>query len=80
VLFDTSAKKTTVTDIGPSCDEPGLRRASSRIWYNHDHRHSSIRYVCPAQRHDVAILAAKHDVYLEIRQRNQARWSSPTRD
>ena len=21
-------------------------------WYNHDHRHSSIRYVSPAQRHD----------------------------
>ena len=36
-------------------------------WYNHDHRHSSIRYVCPAQRHNVAILAAKwHDCLLNV--------------
>jgi transposase InsO family protein len=52
-------------------------------WYNHDHRHSGIRYVSPAQRHegaDVAILAARHEVYLEARQRNPARWSGPTRD
>ena len=52
-------------------------------WYNHDHRHSGIRYVSPAQRHDgtdVAILAARHDVYLEARQRNPARWSGNTRD
>lgn len=52
-------------------------------WYNHDHRHSGIRYVSPAQRHDgtdVAILAARHDVYLKARQRNPARWSGNTRD
>ena len=36
-------------------------------WYNHDHRHSGIRYVSPAQRHegqDHAILAARHALYL----------------
>ena len=52
-------------------------------WYNHDHRHSGIRYVSPAQRHageDVAILTARHEVYLQARERNPARWSGNTRD
>lgn len=52
-------------------------------WYNHDHRHSGIRYVSPAQRHageDVAILAARHEVYRQARERNPARWSGHTRD
>lgn len=52
-------------------------------WYNHDHRHSGIRYVSPAQRHDghdIAILAARHEVYLRARERNPARWSGDTRN
>jgi putative transposase len=52
-------------------------------WYNNDHRHSGIRYVSPAQRHageDVAILAARHEVYLRARAHNPARWSGGTRD
>ena len=35
-------------------------------WYNHEHRHSGIRYVTPAQRHateDQPILAARHALY-----------------
>lgn len=52
-------------------------------WYNHDHRHSGIRYVSPAQRHageDIAILSARHEVYLQARQRTPARWSGDTRN
>ena len=52
-------------------------------WYNHEHRHSGIRYVSPAQRHegrDVDILAARHDLYTQARARNPARWSRSTRD
>jgi transposase InsO family protein len=52
-------------------------------WYNHDHRHSGIRYVSPAQRHegnDLNILAARHEVYQGARERNPARWSGRTRD
>lgn len=52
-------------------------------WYNHDHRHSGIGYVSPAQRHagdDISILAARHEVYLQARERNPARWSGKTRD
>ena len=52
-------------------------------WYNVDHRHSGIRYVSPQQRHagdDRAILAARHALYTQARQRNPARWSGTTRD
>ena len=52
-------------------------------WYNFDHRHSGIRYVSPAQRHagdDLAILAARHDLYIPARQLNPARWSGNTRN
>ena len=52
-------------------------------WYNHEHRHSGIRYVSPAQRHagdDHAILAARHALYTRARQVNPARWSGSTRD
>lgn len=52
-------------------------------WYNHDHRHSGIRYVSPAQRHvgdDHAILAARHALYTRARQKNPARWSRATRN
>ena len=52
-------------------------------WYNVDHRHSGIRYVSPAQRHageDKTVLAARHALYLEARERNPARWSGHTRN
>jgi hypothetical protein len=52
-------------------------------WYNHEHRHSGIRYVSPAQRHagdDAAILAARHDLYVQARERNPRRWSGATRN
>lgn len=52
-------------------------------WYNVDHRHSGIRYVSPAQRHageDHAILATRHALYAQARERNPARWSGETRN
>ena len=51
-------------------------------WYNHEHQHSGIGYVAPAQRHageDVAILAARKAVYERARRRHPARWASDTR-
>lgn len=53
------------------------------LWYNHEHRHSGIRYVTPAERHDgrdVEILARRDRVYQAARQRNPERWSGSTRD
>ena len=52
-------------------------------WYNHEHRHSGIRYVTPAQRHagqDGPVLAARHAVYQGARRRNPQRWSGSTRN
>lgn len=53
------------------------------LWYNHEHRHSGIRYVSPAQRHageDRAILQARHALYTEARRRHPRRWSGPQRN
>ena len=52
-------------------------------WYNIDHRHNGTRCVSPAQRHagdDKAILAARHALYTQARERNPARWSGTTRN
>ena len=52
-------------------------------WYNVEHLHSGIRYVSPAARHegrDHAILAARHTLYLQARDRNPSRWSRHTRN
>ena len=52
-------------------------------WYNHEHRHSGIRYVTPAQRHageDRPLLAARHALYQQAREANPRRWSGPTRN
>jgi hypothetical protein len=56
---------------------------TARYWYNHEHRHSGIRYVTPAQRHateDQSILAARHALYQQARQTKPRRWSGPTRN
>jgi hypothetical protein len=64
-------------------DEARAWTAEFVRWYNVDHRHSGIRYVSPAQRHagdDQDILAARHALYIQARQRNPRRWSGNTRD
>lgn len=52
-------------------------------WYNHDHRHSALRFVAPAQRHageDQALLQARAALYESARERHPRRWSGATRD
>lgn len=52
-------------------------------WYNHEHFHSAIGFVTPADRHknlDSAILANRRIVYEEARQRHPERWSGNTRN
>jgi putative transposase len=51
-------------------------------WYNHEHQHSGIGFVTPADRHaglDVEILAARRCVYERARQRRPERWSRDMR-
>lgn len=52
-------------------------------WYNHEHRHSRIRFVTPAQRHagnDSAILTARHTLYEAAKASRPERWSGATRN
>jgi putative transposase len=47
-------------------------------WYNHEHQHSGIGFVAPADRHeelDLEILAARRRVYARARRRHPERWS-----
>ena len=51
--------------------------------YNHEHCHSGIRFVTPAQRHqgqDHAILAQRQAVYEQARKRHPERWPGPIRN
>ena len=66
-----------------SLDEARAWAAQFVHWYNVEHRHSGIRYVTPQQRHageDKAILAARHELYLQARERHPERWSGHTRN
>lgn len=52
-------------------------------WYNHQHRHSGIRFVTPAERHagrDTAILHRRHALNEAARLKNPSRWSGATRN
>jgi len=52
-------------------------------WYNHEHRHSAIRFVTPAQRHaglDQSILAQRSALYATARAKNPRRWTRATRN
>ena len=52
-------------------------------WYNHQHKHSGLKFVTPAQRHDGkadAILQRREQVYEAAKQRCPERWSRATRN
>lgn len=52
-------------------------------WYNNEHRHSAIRFVTPAQRHeglDAALLQKRVEVYEAARNERPERWSGDTRN
>jgi len=52
-------------------------------WYNHDHRHSGIRYVTRAERQDVRdveVLEMRRQVYETAKATHPERWSNRTRN
>lgn len=83
-LFRTAKYRPEFPTAGfADLDAARLWAAGFVRWYNHDHRHGSIRYVAPAQRHagrDGALLAARHALYQRAREANPRRWSGRTRD
>ncbi|MBR9753495.1 integrase core domain-containing protein [Cobetia amphilecti] len=51
-------------------------------WYNHEHRHSALRYVTPSQRHNdeaKGILTQRREVFEAAKQRHPERWSGDIR-
>lgn len=71
--------------LTPCADLAEARRWAAGLveWYNHEHRHSAIRFVTPAQRHaglDGEILAQRQAVYEAARERHPQRWNGPIRD
>jgi len=52
-------------------------------WYNHQHKHSGLKFVTPTQRHDgrdVTILRHREQVYEAAKQRHPERWTGTTRN
>jgi len=52
-------------------------------WYDHEHKHSALQFVTPAQRHrgeDVAILEKRHELYEQKKREHPNRWSGHTRN
>lgn len=52
-------------------------------WYNHQHKHSGLKFVTPAQRHDgrdAAILQHRKQVYEAAKKARPERWTGATRD
>lgn len=83
-LFRTAKYRPQFPAKGFASLEDARRWASQFVtWYNHEHRHSGIRYVSPAERHagrDIEILARRHGLYLQARQANPRRWARHTRN
>jgi len=52
-------------------------------WYNYEHKHRSLKFVSPAERHqgqEVAIFAHRTEVYTAARARHPERWSRQIRN
>jgi putative transposase len=52
-------------------------------WYNHHHKHSGIKFVTPAQRHNgeaKQVIARRKELYQQAKDRNPARWSGNIRN
>ena len=83
-LFRTAKYRPEFPANGFDCLDQARQWASDFVhWYNVEHRHSGIKYVSPEARHrgdDKAILAARHQVYLNAQTRHPLRWSRRTRD
>ncbi len=52
-------------------------------WYNNEHRHSAIRFVTPAQRHNgehLSVLRGRKELYEEAKRNRPDRWSGQARN
>ena len=66
-----------------SLEESRIWMSKFERWYNHEHRHSGIKFVSAASRHcgeDEAILLRRKAAYEEARRKNPRRWSRGIRN
>ncbi|KGE03814.1 Mobile element protein [Pseudohaliea rubra DSM 19751] len=78
-LFKTAKYRPEYPKRGFADLEEARRWAADFVhWYNHEHRHSGIHYVTPAERHsgrDRAVLEARKAVYTLAMARCPSRWN-----
>ena len=83
-LFKTLKYRPTYP-LKPFADVTEARQWVTKLveWYNHEHRHSAIHFVTPAQRHeglDSKLLDNRKAVYEAARAKNPQRWSGSSRN
>ncbi|MEY3287942.1 MAG: hypothetical protein RLZZ419_184 [Pseudomonadota bacterium] len=71
--------------LKPFADVTEARQWVTKLveWYNHEHRHSAIHFVTPAQRHeglDGKLLDNRKAVYEAARAKNSQRWTGSSRN
>lgn len=83
-LFKTLKYRPAYPDSAFTCLEEARKWVSQFVhWYNHEHRHSAIKFVTPALRHagkDVALLNQRRALYEIARARHPHRWTGKTRN
>lgn len=84
-FFRTAKYHPTMVPAGFASLESARQWAASFIlWYNHQHKHKALNFVTPHQKHsgeDVALLAQRHELYQQHRDKNPRRWiKGNTRD
>ena len=82
-LFRTVKYRPNYPNRPFSSKEEACQWVSSFVdWYNHQHRHSGIKFVTPQQRHSgeaIAIYKKRTDLYEQARQRHPRRWTGAPR-
>ena len=83
-LFKTLKYRPTYP-LKPFADVTEARQWVTKLveWYNHEHRHSAIHFVTPAQRHeglDGKLLDNRKAVYETARAKNPQRWTGSSRN
>lgn len=66
-----------------SIEEARLWVSGFEHWYNHEHRHSGIKFTTPHERHtgqDIEILNNRKRVYEKAKKTNPGRWSRGTKN
>lgn len=83
-LFRTCKYRPDYPEKAFACIDEARRWTLSFVrWYNHEHKHSALKFVTPAERHDsqaIEVLQRREVVYAAAKAQNPTRWSGGTRN